>query len=163
MGRVWTSEKQAQEPSYERRDTNNVHSTSCYHVLPARYLKKITKNVIEICQLYCEVQDLSVHSSRLVLFYHSHHCVVILTVSTCASPSKILAMVAFSMRTEQWKVGTNRPHRRPMPLISCTFPELVGPSTTLPTCADIACVCEGCVCVGYSVCECVRGGEKRRG
>ena len=104
VGRVWTSEKQAQEPSYERHEQSQLH------------------------------------------------CAVIFTVSTCASPSKILAMVAFSMRAEHWKAGTNRPHNRPIPLISCTFPELVGPSTTLPTCADIACVCEGCmVCVGYSV------------
>ena len=26
VGRVWTSEKQAQEPSYEGKDTKNVHS-----------------------------------------------------------------------------------------------------------------------------------------
>ena len=67
------------------------------------------------------------------------------------------------MRAEHWKVGTNRPHNRPMPLISCTFPELVGPSTTLPTCADIACVCEGCmVCGGYSVRGEGEGKEARR-
>ena len=35
VGRVWTSEKHAHEPSYNGRDTNNVHSpehhaTMCY-------------------------------------------------------------------------------------------------------------------------------------
>ena len=54
VGRVWTSEKQAQEPSYEGRDMSNAHSPqpplcSCSY---CQYLRKSLKNSGNGCLLH---------------------------------------------------------------------------------------------------------------